>query len=172
MDEIYPYVKNTQIFTCPSFEGDAKEHEKYVNQPLSPAVVRGGTQFGTYVGNGVYTSMKAVSAHGPSGRPIADIKTPADTIFVTEGGDWGIDRSAEMVWTNNPVVSTTANPPYLHSVIGGTDSNVSKLVHNGGVNNVFCDGHAKWFKGENLVATHNVGSASTPICYLWTIEED
>ncbi len=40
------------------------------------------------------------------------------------------------------------------------------------MNNVFCDGHAKWYKGESLIKTRPVGPQGTPICYLWTIEED
>ena len=46
------------------------------------------------------------------------------------------------------------------------------LYHNGGANTLFCDGHAKWYRGEKLIETHNVGAAATPICYLWTTEED
>lgn len=171
MDEIYPYVKNTAVFTCPSFQGDDKQHEKYVYQPPTPTAVR-ATQFGTYALNDVYPAMKAVSAHGPSGHPLADINLPADTLFVTECGDWGVDRNGVMGWTNNPHLVATPYPPTLHATIGGADSVVTKLVHVGGVNNVFCDGHAKWLKGEQLIQTHNVGPSNTPICYLWTIEQD
>lgn len=169
MDMLYPYIKNTAAFTCPSFEGDAARHEQYVYQPSTCTGAR-ATQYGTYSLNGAYPAMRTVSANGPAGKALAQIAQPADTIFVTEGGAWGVNRNAVVGWTANPRV--TQNPPQLRARIGGADSIVSRLVHAGGVNNVFCDGHAKWFKGEKLIETHNVGPRNTPICYLWTIEED
>ncbi len=171
MDLLFPYVKNTQVFTCPSFQGDTAEHEKYVYQPSTCTGAR-ATQYGTYVINEVYQSMTAVSAHGPGGRPLAEIKLPADTLFVSETGDWTQNRNAAMGWTANTSVVATANPPYIRATIGGRDLPTNFLVHNGGVNNLFCDGHAKWMRGEPMVATHNVGASNTPICYLFTIEED
>ena len=171
MDMIFPYVKNTQVFTCPSFEGDGSKHEQYVYQAPDFSKAR-ATQFGTYALNNAYAAMKAVSAHGPGGAALADIKVPADTIFVVETGDWGMNRNGTTSWTNNPTVNTTVNPPSLFANQGGVNANVLKLYHNGGANTLFCDGHAKWYRGENLIATHNVGASATPICYLWTMEED
>lgn len=171
MDMIYPYVKNTQLFTCPDFPADSSHHEKYVYQPATCTGAR-ATQFGTYVLNGVYPAMTAVSAHGPSGKPLAQIASPTETIFVVESGDWGVDRSAVEGWTNNPRVVKTNFPVTLNAVIGGKDSVVNKLYHNNGMNVVWCDGHAKWQGGDVLVKTHPVGPSATPICYLWTIEDD
>ncbi len=87
MDMLYPYIKNTAVFTCPSFAGDAAQHEKYVYQPATCTGAR-ATQYGTYVLNGVYPALTTVRA--PAGRSLAEIQAPADTIFVTEGGDWGL----------------------------------------------------------------------------------
>lgn len=171
MDMLLPYVKNNQIFTCPDFTPDASHHEQYVYQPPTCTGAR-ATQFGTYVLNGVYPAMTAVSAHGPSGRTLAEIASPAETIFVAETGDWGVDRSSVEGWTNNPRVVKTTFPPSLNAVIGGKDSVVNKLYHAGGMNVVWCDGHAKWQTGDVLVKTHPVGASATPICYLWTIEDD
>ena len=113
IDMLLPYVKNTQVFTCPSYEGDASQHEKYVYQPSDTCATMRATQFGTYVINGVYGSMKTVSAHAPAGAALADIKAPADTIFISETGAWGIDRNGTMGWTNNPTLNTTTRPASL-----------------------------------------------------------
>jgi prepilin-type N-terminal cleavage/methylation domain-containing protein/prepilin-type processing-associated H-X9-DG protein len=169
MDLISPYIKNTRVFTCPDYPGDSQQHQNYVFQPPTCTGAR-ATQFGTYVVNGAYPALTGVSAHGPSGHSLAEIRSPADTIYVTETGDWGVDRSSEMSWTNNPRLVTTSSPRTLNAVIGGKDSIVAKLYHSDGMNVVWCDGHAKWMRGENLIQTHLVGS--TPICYLWTIEDD
>ena len=171
MDMIYPYVKNAQVFTCPDYPPDGPHHERYVYQPATCTGAR-ATQFGTYVVNGVYPAMTAVSAHGPSGKSLAAIASPAETVFVTGTGDWGVDRSAEMAWTNNPRLVTTNSPYTLNAKIGGVDSVVAKLYHSEGLNVLFCDTHAKWYKGGPLIQTHPVGPSKIPICYLFTIEDD
>ena len=169
MDMLYPYIKNEAVFTCPSFPGDAANHQKYVYQPATCVGAR-ATQYGTYSLNGVYPAMTAVSAHGPAGLALPAISLPADTIFLNEGGDWGVNRNAVTGWTANPVMDKTASPISLRTTIGGQSVIVGKMFHSGGMNNVFCDGHAKWLRGEALIQTHLVGT--TPICYLWTVEED
>ena len=171
MDMLFPYVKNTQVFTCPSFAGDAAQHEKYVYQPPDCTGAR-ATQYGTYVLNGAYPAMTAVSAHGPAGQVLAAIGRPADTIFITEQGDWGVNRNSVTGWTANPSYISTTAPPVLRTTIGGALSVVMKLYHNQGGNVVYCDGHAKWSRGEALIQTHPVGTNNVPICYLWTIEDD
>lgn len=171
MDMIYPYVKNTQLFTCPSFPKNAQGHEKYVYQPATCTGAR-ATQYGTYVLNGAYPAMTAVSAYGPAGRSLAEIALPADTIFVTESGDAGVNRNGVVGWTANPVVDKTASPISLRTRIGGQTVYPHRLYHNEGMNNVFCDGHAKWFRGEKLVETRPVGPNRVPICYMWTVQED
>ncbi len=112
-----------------------------------------------------------MSAHGPSTQPLAALAAPADTIFATETGAPGIDRNAVVTWRFyqvNPVVVTTNNPPTLNTNQGI----VVYLRHSLGANSTFCDGHSRWYRGSNLVATHPVGPNKIPICYLWTIEDD
>lgn len=169
MDMLYPYIKNEQVFTCPSFPPDTANHQKYIYQPATCVGAR-ATQYGTYVLNGAYPAMTAVSARGPAGQVVAAIGAPADTIFITEQGDWGVNRNSVTGWTANPVADNASSPTALRTTIGGASVRVALLYHNKGMNNVFCDGHAKWMRAEALVQTHLVGT--TPICYLWTVEED
>ena len=170
MDMLYPYIKNTQVFTCPDYPSNAQQHQKYVYQPPTCTGAR-ATQYGTYVLNGAYPAMTAVSAHGPAGRALAEIALPADTLFVVENGTPGFNRNATAAWTANPRF-VPGNPAQLRTRIAGVDDSVANLYHSGGMNNVFTDGHAKWFRGEKLIETRPVGPSRVPICYLWTIEED
>lgn len=170
MDMLYPYVKNAQVFTCPNFAG-LDTHFKYIYQPASLPVVRGGPFYGSYVLNSAYYAETAVSAHGPSMQSLAAIISSADTIFATEAGAPGIDRNAVVTWRFsqvNPTVIKTSNPPTLNTNQGI----VVYLYHSLGANSVFCDGHAKWMNGDSMVKTHPVGPNRVPICYLWTIEDD
>jgi prepilin-type N-terminal cleavage/methylation domain-containing protein/prepilin-type processing-associated H-X9-DG protein len=170
MDMMYPYIKNTQVFTCPDNPGDSVGRQKFVYQPPTCTGTR-ATQYGTYVLNGAYPAMTAVSARGPAGRALAEIAAPADTLFVTETGDWSANRNAVTGWTANPRF-VAGSPAQLRTRIGGVDYSVANLYHAGGMNNVFTDGHAKWFRGEKLIETRPVGPSRVPICYMWTIEED
>lgn len=169
MDIVFPYVKNIQLFTCPSFTGDT--HWKYIYQPGDLPVVRGGPFYGTYALNSAYYNETKVSAHGPSGKLLAAIGVPATTIWCTETGAPGINRNAVITWANytvNAALITTNDPPTLNTNQGI----VSYLNHTAGMNATFCDGHAKWYKGSDIIATHPVGNPPVPIEYLWTIEED
>ena len=170
MDMLYPYVKNAQVFTCPSFAGIDK-HFLYINQPSDLPIVRGGPFYGSYVLNGAYYAETAVSAHGPAHQSLAAIAATADTIFATETGAPGLDRNAIATWRYdlvNPTVVKTSSPPTLNTNQGV----IVYLRHSLGANSVFCDGHAKWKTGDAMVATHPVGPNKVPICYLWTIEDD
>jgi prepilin-type processing-associated H-X9-DG protein len=179
MDLVYPYVKNTQVFTCPSaqaysnafFESRDQDYQRYVYQPPTPAWVRGTVNYGSYALNNAYYNERATSAHGPSGKSIAEIEDPAGSIFATETGAPGIVRNAVITWAYyqvNPTLDKTGPIPGLRSNQGI----LSYMYHLGGSNSVFSDGHAKWYKGEQLVQTHPSGPNKVPICYLWTIEAD
>ena len=187
IDMIYPYVKNTALFTCPDFPQASsgvigKNWNLYVPESLDSCTGRGSaTRLGTYMMNGAY--FGEAKAHGPSGQPLAKIGVPADTFFIMETGQPGGVPNATLSW-NNHTVNLQVQPsgfvppagfkftaPGLW-VPGGSlvKQAAAYLYHFNGMNIVFCDGHAKWMDGNKIVETHNVGGI--PIQYRFTIEED
>ena len=163
---LYPYTKNTAIHQCPS------STLRFV--PPSAAVPR-SCEDGAYGMNKAYANGSGISAqtaNSPAGRAMADIALPADTIYLADGGGY-----MEILWWNaasgKPVLYANANPP----ILGGPDANLTNggtnprhaLIgrHQGGACVVFCDGHAKWYKLEQLATANRNG-----VLPLFTIEDD
>jgi len=191
MDMLYPYIKNRGVFTCPDYPqkatgGPLKNYNTYVPQPLDSCTGgRPATNLGTYSQNGAYYGETLAPASGPAGQPIPRVAAPADTIFVLEMGEPSGTLSATVSWINdtvNPVVKprgfvppTTPNVPFAAPglwVTGGTLAQKAQvyLYHFEGMNLLFCDGHAKWMKGDQIVQTHTV--KGRPIEYRFTIQDD
>jgi prepilin-type N-terminal cleavage/methylation domain-containing protein len=127
-----PYVKNTQIYSCPS-------------APLEPRLKSSPPPLNSYQGNAVVLSLQ--------GTALARIPNPADIVFCQENYfNWNI------IW-NRPF-QTRANPPgfqYWHLIdcrpqFAGAPTVSEGCVeqynsrHFDGGNLVYTDGHAKFKK--------------------------
>jgi prepilin-type N-terminal cleavage/methylation domain-containing protein/prepilin-type processing-associated H-X9-DG protein len=178
-DMIYPYVKNTGVFNCPT---NIENSLDYVPCNIDTATMlctnRTGYRLGTFGLNGANyrgtTYSGGVPIHNPIAQPLANVVVPASTVFMTEVvyGNAGYNNSS-IAWDSdvqNPYVVTTTNPPNLTINASGGAKVIAPLAHNGGTNVLWCDGHAKWSSGNDLVATHTVNGYA--ITYLWTIEDD
>ena len=174
MDVIYTYVKTTQAFDCPDNIANSLEFVPCTVGAAGTCTNRAGYRFGTYGINaanyrGQTYSSPIVPTHPPVGQPLAALAAPANTVFLSEVvyADSGYN-SCNIAWDSdpfNPVVTTTSPPNLLSRGV-----NIAPLIHTGGTNVMWCDGHAKWMRGGDLVATHTVQGHQ--ICYLWTIEDD
>ena len=107
-DAHIPYIKNVQIFQCPS----APRHDLVT---FSGAL---DFRYASYMGNGAVFEDGDLCGILPTTMPISEpeIEFPAFTTVFYDG------------WLT---------PNFLPSVAG---------IHNGGVNSIFCDGHAKFVK--------------------------
>ncbi len=130
---IYPYVANAQIFACPSSDAHGDEFGIWRDAP-------NGTQH--------EFQPRLPRSYGWNLQvdcdKLADIKEPAAVIFVadSQGGSGWIAP--------------------MHSCIGFTDLGATAACaskyarmwpnHNEGINMAFGDGHAKWMKGEAVIA--------------------
>jgi prepilin-type N-terminal cleavage/methylation domain-containing protein/prepilin-type processing-associated H-X9-DG protein len=113
-DLVMPYVKNTQIFFCPSSHHPMTQYSGCA----------GGT--GCW-GTSWLTDYLAVQCH--YGQPIGFFKTPADSGFLTE--HW---RGCEVI------TQCGATHDFLSD--GSWDN--CPFPHNEGANVAFVDGHCKW----------------------------
>jgi len=134
VDEVTaPYIKNQQIWVCPSrftFLHDCGSHPPETQHGLR-------TQFPiSYAYNNFtesYGEVNGISGSqylGASGRPLAKIKFPAETIVTGDG-------QCERFW----------GAPFVNN-FNAPSSSYPK--HNEGSNFGFIDGHAKWVKGGAL----------------------
>lgn len=125
---IFPYVKNEQVFRCPSD-----------SNPLSPAGT-GGKKI-SYLPN-----YAVLSANGFAPLPLAVFETPSDIIALTEmyTGPNAANKQGYHLYQSNL-------DPASRDVILTTPEVFRRIAttrHNEGMNNVFIDGHAHWYRFE------------------------
>ena len=130
---IYPYVKNTQMLTCPSHHNKKPVNNVYtvgyginifLSNPDSTLLKGGGWLNTTNI-----TTISPVS--------LSEIKNTADVVFVADGQ---ISSS-----TGEGYCLLWAKPYQI--VLDTAASNISLPArHIGGLNYTFCDGHAKYYK--------------------------
>jgi prepilin-type N-terminal cleavage/methylation domain-containing protein/prepilin-type processing-associated H-X9-DG protein len=122
IDQLQPYVKNKQVFLCPSQKNgwptDASGCGYSTTMPCGPPV--GGCN-GSYSLNSWYFDI----VYNPQNYvPLGAMQRPADLA-------WFYDSLA---------------PCGEPSGLGGYGAQYTAInpIHNGGLNIAFCDGHAKW----------------------------
>lgn len=173
-DGLLPYVKNIDIYTCPSDANPVRY------QPTSPNSVDGAADFfnsisfpGSYGINATYWGDDAADGqptNNPVAKSLAAVQRPADTIFLVDrrpyfvppcgGGDgWAV---GEIAWENKNSCAATFYPNLTPKMLGSIPGR-----HSDGANMAFMDGHAKWYKLEALAQTNVNG-----VRPLFTIEED
>jgi prepilin-type N-terminal cleavage/methylation domain-containing protein/prepilin-type processing-associated H-X9-DG protein len=144
MGLILPYTKNTGIYRCPSAASFTE------GEPNNPQ----GTSYGHQHNN---------LGYGQPGAPMADIKSPADTIFFSDVGRFTGDWTAFQA--NPDTEAITANPGWFYSrrydqcsscptYNGGgccdTDAVTTVGRHSGMCNIGYVDGHVKSVKVSSV----------------------
>lgn len=147
MDAIYPYIKNTQVFVCPSdvLGVMPTANSAYVYHP-GDGSGGSGYNYGSYGCNNAYYNIgpPSVVPFGNSAT-LATITSPATTIAIGDtvpitGSDY---FNFEISWADipsNPTVTTTNNIPTLNRIAAR---------HLGTANLLYCDGHVK---AQNLTS--------------------
>ena len=119
--EVGPYIKNTQIFQCPSFSTK--------NNPLSAdANFSGGTANAISIGY-AYNGNIANQSLGTLG-------SPSDIFLLWDA----TTASSNQTQTTNDGLGA-GNGNYYREPAGR---------HNGGQNYSYCDGHAKWLSWQSV----------------------
>lgn len=140
---MYPYVKNAQVFKCPSLRND------------------GGNANTDYVLNGLF-------AHG---LPQSQFTRPAEQIMIAERAT-GVGYDGYHPWPNSSSQNWDDLGAYLagdgHNWFL---DHIAQARHNDGCNYGFADGHAKWLKWQATVQAplpgmHNP-DRSVPPAYGW-----
>jgi prepilin-type processing-associated H-X9-DG protein len=138
---IYPYVKNYQLFVCPSFSGGAFHAPAYAGVPNSTVCPNGepdSIRFKTGVGKNWYNNS-----------------TPAYTGDAGHWNDWlsqgALLWPAELVeyGDSDCIVMGPQNSNSIPGFLAGTSGPAGYFRHNDGMNASFADGHVKWMKPSN-----------------------
>jgi prepilin-type N-terminal cleavage/methylation domain-containing protein/prepilin-type processing-associated H-X9-DG protein len=158
MDAIYPYVKSTQVFSCPDFNDDLHQGMTGKFVSFNNLTAPDDTHYGSYAINAVYwdgnlndngVSAPAASMGGTTSLTLSQLAHPATTAWVADG-----EGSYQFDWpnVNPPVVNSGSTPSWGQSYRG--DNCAAR--HTRYVNIVWCDGHAKSMKIDTLMTTKSV----------------
>jgi prepilin-type N-terminal cleavage/methylation domain-containing protein/prepilin-type processing-associated H-X9-DG protein len=133
-----PYIKNTQILVCPS-------------DPDRLTML-------SYTVNGMFLGYPQDQILSPATKVMmVDQCTVRDFVFVSMIAATGLyNQSCNTAW------ATSGGPSYP-TVCGGGFGEPNNMVHNSGLNALYCDGHAKWMNeqawGAAYIGTGTIGSA-------------
>lgn len=134
---LFPYVKNAQLFTCPS-DGSPNAYT------IAGQTVRLSYGYNAAFGSDGYASWGNrvnVSVNPWVWRPASDgdVAEPARTWIAAD--------------CYQPSVFTLT---YLRATVGGNQwyATPNQPEHNGGLNFVYADGHAKWITGNAFVQSY------------------
>jgi prepilin-type N-terminal cleavage/methylation domain-containing protein/prepilin-type processing-associated H-X9-DG protein len=131
MDSIYPYVKSTQLFICPS-------------SPISSTIPNYGYSdaFGSYRSHPYNWNHLGTGYFVPVS--MAAVTRPSEIIIVAEYNE-----------NSNPV---TLPANIRSSAVGSNPTKVAPHLDGGNV--VYADGHVKWRSKETIAANIGTGSAA------------
>ena len=174
MDAVQPYVKSTQLFTCPSRSNTfgGADYTQYV-----PYGTRKVSQFGTYGINNAYYDAKSYGGmvhSAPAGQALAKQDAPATTIMAVETNatigkaEWGAGTLLNFK-TETDTDSTCGGFPCAYTSY--TFDKVRVVgPHFGGTNVLYCDGHAKFGKFDPILEAKQYGSLKFYV--NWSVEDD
>ncbi len=128
--QIYPYIKNNQLFTCPS----------HPNYDWAPSWTSPDAYFGYGMNYWLTYFYYYIS--------MADIKKPAETI-------WFTDCDYYVVYPTYYLHTYPTSTAY-----GQNGFARLQLRHNDGVNVAFVDGHAKWLNRQAIEGDTGLYGAS------------
>jgi prepilin-type N-terminal cleavage/methylation domain-containing protein/prepilin-type processing-associated H-X9-DG protein len=154
---LYPYVKSTQVFSCPS--NPVNQTATVYEIPLyNPGMPSGLTFYRSYAANSDPTTANFSSATGAMGLmqrchlgtppvSLSQLTEPARGILIAEQSDWTGSANDLEMWIGT-------SPTYTN--------NTRFQGHLGTSNFLFADGHVKALK---LTAT----ATASPVLNMWTV---
>jgi len=124
-----PYVKNDQVFFCPS------DSKRDASKPITKFNISYGWN---HYGLGYYFGLvRPYPSYSQGGMPLAAMEAPSETVIL---GDSGIGTTSDNSW------GIHYNSPGYYPI---------GVRHLEGANFCFADGHAKWFKIPSVITANS-----------------
>ena len=166
---LYPYIKSSQVFTCPSDSAKGSLVISYARNTNT----RGQNQAIFTASSVTIQLFEAQGTAGTAGNALTDFTQPTEEF--SNGGNYNLNDSVYGYTGNNSLISATgcmyifndpsngSNPP----IVGGEGGTCSQNVfydwgpgrHFDASNYLFLDGHVKWLKAEQVSVGENAANA-------------
>jgi prepilin-type N-terminal cleavage/methylation domain-containing protein/prepilin-type processing-associated H-X9-DG protein len=145
---LFPYIKNYQVYECPSNKVTPRFWVGYQKNGLGPIP-------GSYAMNGEISALddkgrRVLPSAGRGGLTEAAVPNPADTIMMTEIWD---TRGKQKAGPEHEIFTTKKND---------VCDRIPFHIHQGGSNYNFCDGHAKWQRVEKTWTQWRIDNVELP----------
>jgi prepilin-type N-terminal cleavage/methylation domain-containing protein/prepilin-type processing-associated H-X9-DG protein len=145
---LFPYVKNYQVYECPSNKVTPRFWKGYPANGLGPIP-------GSYAMNADISALddkgrRVLPSGERTGVTEAALANPAETILMTEIWD---TRKAQKVGPEAEIWTTKKND---------VCDRIPFHIHQGGSNYTFCDGHAKWQRVEKTWTQWRIDNVELP----------
>jgi len=145
---IQPYIKNENVFTCPSVQ-------RLTTEATRPKQMAGWT-VPLYSFNGYGVNYLHVIQYGPGDatgktmgpKRLAALSRPAETIMIADG-QGAKDWTAGMGW--NAIYCVVDPGPSWYAKEGLDKTWALADRHNGGGSYIFADGHARWMRRDAVI---------------------
>ena len=144
---IFPYLKNVQMFRCPSGRTLYSSGETTPDGQIIPASYTGNGGAANYSLGGTCVLSTSDGAYGPVHSEM-QIPLPAETIVIGEG-----NGASQYYWNCGTACFNNAGSPA---------NNYMWSAHFQMANYIFLDGHVKAYLPMQTIASRN----------MWTIEDD
>ena len=171
-NQIMPYVKNTQLFKCPSAgaykDAGGNNNSNYgnFNSTYAMNAMIGAGPTGQYQYNPFALGLYPAAAFNES-----NVAVPAVTISLFEDTSYAVDPLQNHntgsgqpwlgIWNNMMNTSAGCVTGSFFTCIQNYEPTLYfSQIHLNGENIAFCDGHVKWFSQSKLAG---MGSGSTPL---------
>jgi prepilin-type N-terminal cleavage/methylation domain-containing protein/prepilin-type processing-associated H-X9-DG protein len=160
--DIYPYVKNVGVFTCPSRTGGSFSPTLQAANAYRP---QGPSSAGGYGINRNLVSSHFPPTAGGSSKSLAQIPDAAGTFLITDAAQCGSDllgkapaawdkyQTGASDWQVTPPTDWTGGSKGRYTSTNSNDLRRPIARHNGGLTVIYVDGHSKWSKIERFLGT-------------------
>jgi prepilin-type N-terminal cleavage/methylation domain-containing protein/prepilin-type processing-associated H-X9-DG protein len=152
-DMMEPYMKNTSILICPSWNKvDPCTNNLARTDVRRDAWCTQQKRINTYTLNQLYYNNTTLGQlfQNP-GVPLASVEDVSGTVFCAEGHDFQAATNPPNTPNGTFFIDKTTYPQ--PRIMSGQGQFIGR--HQAGLNAVFFDGHAKWFKVEELGKTRS-----------------
>lgn len=169
--DLYPYVKNLYVYVCPEITSDPIPGTAGYYVPTLYNFPRFDGDKGTYpTSPGGYAINANIVNYGSASKALADIKDSAGTFCICDASrvtnailasdalkydptTWPKYQDRDSDWEVYPPTDWTGS--VASQTRYSTDTTTARrrpmARHNGGLNIIFCDGHAKWNKITDFI---------------------